>query len=440
MDLEAFADLLTPRGQRALAEAGELIGADPVAAATRLRRTYDAALTSAALTQAGLRERARAKFGADAERMYFTPHGLEQATRAEVAAHRAHRIATWPDPGTPVTQQDPHTPAASPDLATPATQQAPGTPAARHGPDAAATRREAGVPAAGGLRVVDACCGIGGDLLALARAGCIVTAVDTDPLTVAVARANAEAFGLAAEVCVADAASVRPEDHDVLFADPARRTSRGRTFDPMAYSPPWPVVLDLLARARRACLKVAPGIPYEFIPADAEAEWVSYKGEVKEATLWTGGAGGGRRATLLPGGHTLTATGTRAPVGPVGRYLYEPDGAAIRAHLVGEVAALVNGRLPDPMIAYITGDTAKDTPWAARYEINDVLPFSLKKLRAELRRRHVGNVTIKKRGSAIDIERLRTDLRLNGDNSAVIILTRILDKPSVLICNPSSAA
>ncbi|MER6513103.1 class I SAM-dependent methyltransferase [Nonomuraea sp. NPDC001636] len=383
MDLDAFGELLTPRGQRALAEAAELAGTDPVAAATKLRRTYDAALTSAALTQAALRERAAAKFGADAAVMYFTPHGLEQSTRREVADHRARRM--------------------------------------------------------GAGRVIDACCGVGGDLLALARAGCEVDAVDLDPLTVAVASANADALGLAGRVRVrvGDAARVRPEEYDALFADPARRSGKGRTFDPMAYSPPWPVVLDLVARAPRACLKVAPGIPYEFIPEGAEAEWVSYKGEVKEATLWTGSQVGlARRATLLPGGHTLTATGVQAPVGPMGRYVYEPDGAAIRAHLVGEVAELIGGRLPDPMIAYITADEPGHTPWASGYEVDEVMPFSLKKLRAALRERRIGNVTIKKRASAIDIERLRADLRLSGENSVVIILTRILDKPSVIICNP----
>ncbi|MFI7698432.1 methyltransferase domain-containing protein [Nonomuraea sp. NPDC049480] len=385
MDLDAFNELLTPRGRRALAEAGELTGADPVAAATKLRKTYDTALTSAALTQAALRERARAKFGEDAARMYFTPHGLEQSTRKEVAEHRARRLA--------------------------------------------------------GAVVVDACCGIGGDFLALARAGCTVTAVDIDPLTVAVARANAEALGLAGRVTVAvgDAAAVRPEDYDVLFADPARRTSRGRTFDPLAYSPPWPVVLDLVSRAGRACVKVAPGIPYEFIPEKAEAEWVSYKGEVKEATLWTGDRPA-RRATLLPGGHTLAATGARAAVGAMGRYVYEPDGAAIRAHLVGEVAELVGGRLLDPRVAYIAGDEPVDTPWAARYEVDDLMTFSLKKLRAALRERQIGNVTIKKRASAVDIERLRSDLRLNGEKSAVIILTRIMDKPYALICNTTPPA
>ncbi|MFG1681824.1 methyltransferase domain-containing protein [Nonomuraea sp. NPDC049269] len=471
MDLDAFTELLTPRGQRALAEAVELVGADPVAAATRLRRTYDAALTSAALTQAGLRDRARAKFGADAASMYFTPHGLEQATRAEVGAHRARRLAT-PTDGTRATSGE-------------AQGAARETPVAAGGrPGWAGETRVV----TSGTRVVDVCCGIGGDFIALARAGCLVDAVDLDPLTVAVARANAEALGLGERVTVrvGDAATVSPEEYDWLFADPARRTSRGRTFDPMAYSPPWPVVLDLVARAPRACLKVAPGIPYEFIPAGAEAEWVSYKGEVKEAALWTGSidattragtpdttgaprtdeaptigatgpigaverpgdvvppatvpGGAVRRATLLPGGETLVARGVEAQIGPVGRYVYEPDGAAIRAHLVGEVAEMVNGRLPDPMIAYITSDEAFDTPWAARYSVEEVLPFSLKRLRATLRERQIGNVVIKKRASAVDIERLRNDLRLSGDKSAVIVLTRVMNKPSVLICHAAPPA
>ncbi|MFI6505237.1 methyltransferase domain-containing protein [Nonomuraea typhae] len=382
MDLDAFLALLTPRGRKALDEAVELTGTDPVKAATQLRKTYDSVLTSAALTQAGLRERAVAKFGDDARLMYFTPHGLEQSTRAEVAAHRAARLSE----------------------------------------------------AAGGpVRVLDACCGIGGDALALARAGHTVDAVELDPLTAAVARANAEALGLRVSVRVGDAGDVAPEDYGALFADPARRTSKGRTFDPQAYSPPWPVVMDLVGRARRSCLKVAPGIPYEYIPEAAEAEWVSFKGEVKEAALWTPGPAG-RRATILPGGHTLTATGVRPAVGELGRYVYEPDGAAIRAHLVGEVAEMVGGRLLDPMIAYIAGDEAVETPWAARYAVEEALPFSLKRLRAALRAREIGNVTIKKRGSAVDIERLRRDLRLSGDKSGVIILTRIMNHPFVLIC------
>lgn len=415
VDLEAFRRLLTPAGEKALAEAVEAVAecVDPVAAASRLRRTCDAALTSAALTQATLRKRAEAKFGDDAALMYFTPHGLEQATRAEVAAHRARRMA-----------------------------------------EATSTGR---------VRVLDVCCGIGGDLIALARAGCAVDAVDLDPLTVAVAAANADALGLSdlVQVRTADAADTDPGDYEVLFADPARRGARGRIFDPMAYSPTWPAVLDLVARANAACLKVAPGIPYEFVPDGAEAEWISYKREVKEAALWIGRLAGdvgtlggprkdpaesittglhegdriGRRATMLPSGKTLTPSGAGVDVGPVARYLYEPDGAAIRAHLVAEVAETVGGRLLDPRIAYITSDEPISTEWASCYEISEVMPFSLKRLRAALRERRIGNVTIKKRGSAVDIERLRRDLRLSGEKSAVIVLTRIDDRPYTLICS-----
>ncbi|GGS80943.1 methyltransferase [Planobispora rosea] len=387
MDLDAFRQLLTPRGQEALRAATETLGSDPVTAVTRLRKTFDAGLTSAALTQAALRRRAREKFGDDADLMYFTPDGLEQATRREVADHRARRIAP-------------------------------------------------------GSRVADVCCGIGGDLLALARAGCTVEAVDADPLTAEVARANAEALGFGDRVSVrtADAATIDPAAFDVLFADPARRTARGRTFDPMAYSPAWPEVLDMVARAEAACLKVAPGIPYDFIPAGAEAEWVSYRGDVKEAVIWSGALAGEveRRATMLPSGVTM-ASGpgeSRAGSGPVCRHLYEPDGAAIRAHLVAEVAALVGGHLLDPNIAYITSESRTGTPWASRYEIHEVLPFSLKRLRAALRERDTGNVTIKKRGSAIDIERLRKDLRLSGSTSATVVLTRIGEKPFALLCSP----
>ncbi|GAA2994545.1 class I SAM-dependent methyltransferase [Streptosporangium longisporum] len=387
MNLDAFRELLTPRGQEALAAAAGTVGDDPVTAVTRLRRHYDADLTSAALTQAALRVRARDKFGPDADLMYFTRAGLEQATRREVADHRARRLAA-------------------------------------------------------GARVADVCCGIGGDLLALARAGCTVEAVDADPLTAAVARANADALGLGERVSVraADASVLDPAAFDVLFADPARRTARGRTFDPMGYSPPWPAVLGMVARADAACLKVAPGIPYEFVPDGAEAEWVSWRGDVKEAVIWCGALAGAtpRRATLLPSGVTMTpdpALGA-PPTGPVGRYIYEPDGAAIRAHLVAEIAASVGGRLLDAQIAYITGDDAVATPWASRYEVHETLPFSLKRLRAALRERDAGNVTIKKRGSAVDVDRLRKDLRLSGGESVTVILTRIGERPFAFVCSP----
>ncbi|MFF7922814.1 methyltransferase domain-containing protein [Streptomyces mirabilis] len=386
----SFASLLTPEGRALLDEVRGTEPAQELAVATRLRRDHPADLVSAALGQARLRQRAAAKFGAeDAERMYFTPNGVEQSTRTTVATHRARRL------------------------------------------------RSLGVRS-----VADLCSGIGGDAIALARAGIRVLAVDRDPLTVAVARANAEALGLAdlIEVREADVTEVGTEAYDAVFVDPARRGGRGRIFDPEAYSPPLSWAIATALKAPLAALKIAPGIPHEAVPAEAEAEWISDAGDVKEAVLWFGTEPGLVRATLLPGPRELRGRGLPDPVvREVGRYLYEPDGAVIRAHLVAEVAEEVDGGLVDETIAYITADELRPTSYAAAYEITDRLPFNVKKLKALLRERGVGVLTVKKRGSAVEPEELRKKAlpKQHGPHSATVFLTRVAGAPTMLLGHPA---
>ncbi|MFE6337429.1 methyltransferase domain-containing protein [Streptomyces sp. NPDC057806] len=382
-----LAPLLTPEGRALLDAVRGTAPADELAVATRLRRDHPAGLVSAALGQARLRQRAEAKFGAeDAGRMFFTPNGVEQSTRASVAAYRAGRL------------------------------------------------KDLGVAS-----VADLCCGIGGDAIALARAGIRVLAVDRDPLTAAVARANAEALGLAdlIEVREADVTEVGTAGYDAVFVDPARRGGRGRIFDPEAYSPPLSWAVRAAGTAPHAALKVAPGIPHEAVPDGAEAEWISDGGDVKEAVLWFGTAPGAVRATLLPGPRTLLGRGLPDPaVRLVGRYLYEPDGAVIRSHLVAEVAAAVGGGLIDATIAYITADELHPTPFATPYEITDRLPFNVKKLKALLRQREVGVLTVKKRGSAVEPEELRRKVKPQGPNAATVFLTRVQGAPTMLVGHP----
>ncbi|MFE9996365.1 THUMP-like domain-containing protein [Streptomyces avermitilis] len=384
----SFASLLTPEGRALLDEVRDTAPAQELAVATRLRREHPAELVSAALGQARLRQRAAAKFAAeDAARMFFTPNGVEQSTRAAVATHRALRL------------------------------------------------RELGVTS-----VADLCCGIGGDAIALARAGIRVLAVDRDPLTAAVARANAGELGLTdlIEVREADVTEVDPGPYDAVFVDPARRGGRGRVFDPEAYSPPLSWAIGTALAAPRAALKIAPGIPHEAIPAEAEAEWISDGGDVKEAVLWFGTEPGLVRATLLPGPRVLRGRGLPDPsVRPLGRYLYEPDGAVIRAHLVAEVAQELDGGLVDETIAYVTADELRPTPYATAYEITDQLPFNVKKLRVLLREREVGILTVKKRGSAVEPEELRKKVKPHGPNSATVFLTRVAGAPTMLIGHPA---
>ncbi|MFF7071323.1 THUMP-like domain-containing protein [Streptomyces pseudovenezuelae] len=386
-----LAPLLTPEGRALLDDVRGTAPADELAVATRLRREHPAELVSAALGQARLRQRAVAKFGAeDAERMFFTPNGVEQSTRASVAAYRAGRLKSM-----------------------------------------------------GVTSVADLCCGIGGDAIALARAGIRVLAVDRDPLTAAAARANADALGLAGLIDVreADVTEVDTASYDAVFVDPARRGGRGRIFDPEAYSPPLSWAVRAALRAPHAALKVAPGIPHEAVPAQAEAEWISDGGDVKEAVLWFGGtAPGGVRATLLPGPRTLPGRGLPDPeVRSVGRYLYEPDGAVIRAHLVAEVAQEVEGGLVDATIAYVTSDALHASPYATAYEITDRLPFNVKKLKALLREREVGILTVKKRGSAVEPEELRRKAlpKPQGPNAVTVFLTRVAGAPTMLLGHPA---
>ena len=385
--------LRTPEGMNALAMADEVAVGDPLAAASALRsRGVPPELAAAALTQVELRRRAAGKFGPAAGAMFFTRAGLEQATRVVVADRRAARLA-----------------------------------------------------AAGVRTLADLGCGLGSDALAAARAGIDVYAVDADPVTAGLAAANVAAAGLADRVRVecADATSVRVEDFDAVFADPARRRAGGgRVFDPRSYSPPWDFVAGLPGRVPRTVLKLAPGIDHGLLPPGAEGEWVSVDGDLVEAAFWCGPlAGVPRRATLLPGGAELTGTGlARAPVGDLGTYVYDPDPAVVRSHLVAEFAATIGGRLADPEIAYVYADEPAQTPFGRRLEITDVLPFSLKRLRTLLRDRGVGRLEIRKRGSALEPDRLRRDLRLSGPAEASLILTRVANSPTVLLCKPAEIA
>jgi hypothetical protein len=224
---------------------------------------------------------------------------------------------------------------------------------------------------------------------------------------------------------------------DAVFCDPARRRGGRRVFDPGAYSPPWEFVAALPARVPRTVLKLAPGIDHGLVPPGAEAEWVSVRGEVVEAAFWCGPlAEVPRRATLV-GSAELTGTGdAKAPVGTPAEYLYDPDGAVVRAHLVAEFAATVGGHLADPEIAYVYAATPAPTPYARCIKIEEVLPFSLKRLRARLRERGVGRLEILKRGSALEPEKLRRDLRLTGPAGATLVLTRVAGAPTALIGQP----
>jgi hypothetical protein len=418
MDPSSLAKLLSPEGW-ALVNALPPYDEDrAMALATRLRAEgVDPDLAAAALTQSRLRAKARAKLGAFADGMLFTPDGVEQATRLVVAALHARRYL-----------------------------------------------------AAGVTKVADLTSGIGADALAFAGVGLQVLATDVDEATAALATVNLRAFP-EAEVRHADGLTLdlHAEGVDGVYADPARRTRGGkRIFDPAAYAPPLDAVWALRAQVPALGIKVGPGVPHAGLPADAETQWVSVDGDVVEAGLWFGPlapAGPGRSALVLRStagtgqGDGATAPGTVGrtlrtgpddvdlvpDVGAVGGYLYEPDGAVVRAGLVAHAAAELGGRLVDRTIAYVTTDSPADAPrpgeaaLATGYRVLDVMPFNLKKLKAYLRERGVGRLTVKKRGTAVTPEQLRAQLALSGDAAATVVLTRVDGRQHVLVVEPLGA-
>jgi len=386
VDVRTFDMLLSPAGQRLLAHVEQEYDGDNALSVSARFREVDRLLVAACLTQADLRRRAVGKFGADASLMYFTRDGFEQSTRHRVAAHRANRVL-----------------------------------------------RHAG-------SIADLGCGIGGDLIALSRVAPDVLGVEIDPLRAAIAAANLASLCLGGSVEVADVRQLDLSTRDVVVVDPTRRNARGRVFDPAAYSPPWPFVESLLTRT--SVVKVAPGIPRGLIPNGVEAEWVSDDGAVKEAALWSGGlAGVRRRATVLPSGDTLTDADDPGLDGVglaerIGAFVYEPDGAVIRAGLVTAAARFVGARLIDPKIAYLTGDRQVQTRLARCFRVLEELPMRTRPLRVALRTRGIGSLTIKKRGVEIDPAVLRRRLALSGDQPATIILTRLRGRGIAVLVAP----
>jgi hypothetical protein len=346
---------------------------ESLAAASRMRARYGSELAAAALTQATLRRQARAKFGATAAQMFFTRAGLEQATRPEVADHHASRFL------------------------------------------------QAGVH-----RVIDLGCGIGSDSLALARAGLEVVAVDVDPATAAVAQANLASL---AEVICADADEVAEQlvtPGVGVFCDPARRNDRGRLWRVEEFEPRWSTVLQLLDGTRTAGVKLGPALPHALIPESVEAEWITHRGETVEVGLWSGPGSipGQHSALIMPDARLIVATTLPISVRDLGRYLYEPAGAVIRAGAIAELGAQLGAGLLDPQVAYLTNDRLCSTPFAVAFEVRQRLPFHLKALRVWVRQAQIGVLEIKKRGVNVDPAELRRRLRLAGPRSATIVISR----------------
>ena len=389
--------LFTPEALALLGSIGDLDAkADVVKLVSALRAEgYAPGLVAAVLTQAKLRRRARKKFGDFTDGMLFTEDGLEQASRLQAAALHAGRF------------------------------------------------RGAGIK-----QVADLGCGLGAESMAMGAIDLNVRAFEIDEITAALAVFNLGAFDNV-EVEQADITTLDLSKFEALFFDPARRELDGkgeraaRKFDPAQFSPNFDWVLEQ-ARTKPTGIKLGPGHPHEAIAQDAEAQWLSIDGDLVELALWFGEV---KRPKVARAATVVNATGRHeivsdvfesepAEVAGLKNYIYEPDNAVVRSHLIADLAREVGASLISREIAYLSSDREIDSPMMRGFRVVDEMAFDRKKLKAYLRDRNIGTLEIKKRGVDVVPEQLRKEMSLKGEIAATLILTRVGDDYRALIAQP----
>lgn len=389
--------LFTPEALALLGSIGDLDAkADVLKLVSALRAEgYDPGLVAAVLSQAKLRRRARKKFGDFTDGMLFTEDGLEQASRLQAAALHAGRF------------------------------------------------RGAGI-----TQVADLGCGLGAESMAMGAIDLNVRAFEIDEITAALAVFNLGSFDNV-EVEQADITTLDLSQFEALFFDPARRELDGkgeraaRKFDPAQFAPNFDWVLAQ-ARTKPTGIKVGPGHPHEAIPQDAEAQWLSIDGDLVELGLWFGDVKRprvARAATVVnaSGRHEIvseTFVSEPADVEAIKQFIYEPDNAVVRSHLIADLARQVGATLISREIAYLSSDVEIDSPLMRGFRVIDEMAFDRKKLKAYLRDRSIGTLEIKKRGVDVVPEQLRKEMSLKGEIAATLILTRVGDDHRALIAQP----
>jgi SAM-dependent methyltransferase len=380
--IDRFYALLSEQGQLLLRKLAnqDINENNELAISSRLRKEFPVQLVLDALTQHLLRQKALSKFSA-AMQMYFTKSGLEQASSEIVAQHRAKRFQNLGS-------------------------------------------------------ITDFCCGIGGDLIQLAKLSS-VTAVDYDPLHLAMAKTNAAVTNVdyPTNFIESDVRDFSLDNFNGVFIDPARRTSEGRlkTGDS---EPPISWCTDLVSKVPHIGIKAAPGVDHALFPNDWELEFIAIGKDLKEAVAWSPELKSTkRRATILPTGHTLTdSPGPPVPVQMPGDYLLDPNPAVTRAGLVEDLARQLNAWKIDEKIGFLSSDNPIKSPFGRTLKIIDSAPWNQKQIPSRLKKHDIGVVDIRRRGLAGDVDQFQKSLKLIGSRKATLVMTRVQEKPWALIC------
>jgi hypothetical protein len=349
----------------------------------KLRREFADELVRAALLLEELRRRARSKFSR-ADSMWFDRAGLEQATSEVVSRHKAARF------------------------------------------------RDAASP------VLDLCCGIGGDAIALAD-GAAVIAVDRKPGACLATRWNAEVYGVADRIETrAEDVTAVPVEGRLLHIDPDRRPQGRRSVRIEDHVPGLEFLQQLTAHPAGGAIKLSPASNFGGKFPGCEIELVSVDGECKEAVVWFGGlrSEADWRATVLPTGATLSGDPweARAAQTGLGRYFYDPDPAVVRAGLVDVLAEELQLSRLDAAEEYLTSDALVASPFVQAFEVLAELSNNEREIRAWFRQGDCRQLEVKCRRVPVVPEKVRHRLPLDGSRALVLAFARIGGRARAVVC------
>jgi hypothetical protein len=278
--------------------------------------------------------------------------------------------------------------------------------------------------------------------------------VEIDEIVALFAEANCRSLGIATgsststSVHVADAATWDVAGCGAWHIDPDRRATGRRTTRVEQYQPDLAALERLRAANPNAAVKLAPACAApESWREGVELEWIGQGGECRQQVAWSGSLAlrpGNRCATIvsrdgdvlrtIAATHAQSQTDFAPPAAHVGRYVCEPHAAVFAAQLVGPLAA-EHGLLPlGARSGYLTGDARPvfDAALSA-FEVQDVLPFDVKRLKRHLRERGIGRLEVKKRGVDVDPQRVRRQLQVEGDVSATLLLAPLAGRVQAIV-------
>jgi hypothetical protein len=288
--------------------------------------------------------------------------------------------------------------------------------------------------------VVDACCGVGGDMVGSAgpRIG-----VDSDAILTAYAAHNAAVYGVEATVLTTTLDATNLPECNAWHADPDRRAGGRRSTQPDLHEPSLATLAAWRRRTPAAAVKLAPAaqLPDDW-QAECELEWISRAGECRQLVAWAGPLAcdpGKRRATkVLNDGAAATFIGdsnATCDLAPrLGAWIHDFDPAVLAAGLDGALTARHALSRCATRVAYFTSDAAVDDPLVASFRIVDVAPLSRKRLADWVATHRVGTLEIKCRGVDVRPEALRRELKPKGEASATLLVyPDHRGKPTVVI-------